>query len=138
MFVQSCVCIPLSHESLSPFLLFYFFVLFRLFIFHDRVARVDMPPPAGQFLAMSVFFYGMDCLHHLGPTKLAAWPNPSLAELRDASKAFCAMDWNLMMHEDEEAVSVQGLIFLTEIHAGNTCRALQLGFVEAIKPCQIL
>ncbi|CAM9975718.1 unnamed protein product, partial [Sphacelaria rigidula] len=53
-----------------------------------------MPPPKGQFLAMSVFFYGMHCLHHLGPAELTSWPSPSLAELRQATSEFCAMDWN--------------------------------------------
>lgn len=66
-----------------------------------------MPPPKGQFLAMSVFFYGMHCLHHLGPAELTSWPSPSLAELRQATSEFCAMDWNFMMHEDAESVSVR-------------------------------
>lgn len=64
-----------------------------------------MPPPRGEFVAMSVFFYAMHCLHDLGPAELPSWPNPSLAEIRSATEAFCAMDWKAMMHEDEAAVS---------------------------------
>lgn len=83
-----------------------------------------MPPPAGQFLAMSVFFYGMHCLHYLGPTKLTWWPSPSLAELRAASKAFCAMDWSMMMHEDEAAVSVH--VHMDKFRAPEAVSELQM------------
>lgn len=63
-----------------------------------------MPTPSGDFLAMSVFFYAMHCLHELGPGELTSWPSPSLNDLRDAAEAFCAMDWEALLQH--EAVSL--------------------------------
>ncbi|KAG5180166.1 nucleoside phosphatase family-domain-containing protein [Tribonema minus] len=57
------------------------------------VDGVAMPPVAGDFYAMSVFFYGLDCVRQLGPAPLAAWPRPSLAELTAAVDAFCGVPW---------------------------------------------
>ncbi|CAM9876068.1 unnamed protein product, partial [Ectocarpus sp. 8 AP-2014] len=55
-----------------------------------------MPALSGDFLAMSVFFYAMHCLHALGPAELAAWPRPTLFELRDAARGFCGMEWGAL------------------------------------------
>ncbi|CAN0339570.1 unnamed protein product, partial [Laminaria digitata] len=59
-----------------------------------------MPALNGEFLAMSVFFFAMHCLHELGPAELTAWPAPTLAELRTAAEGFCAMDWRALSLDD--------------------------------------
>ena len=59
-----------------------------------------MPALKGEFLAMSVFFFAMHCLHELGPAELTEWPAPSLAELREAAEGFCAMDWRALSLDD--------------------------------------
>lgn len=58
------------------------------------VDGVVMPNIKGDFMAMSVFFYGLDCVRQLGPYKLDTWPMPSLAELSAAVEEFCGMHWN--------------------------------------------
>lgn len=60
------------------------------------IGGVSMPALSGDFLAMSVFFYAMHCLHALGPAELAAWPRPTLSELRDAARGFCGMEWGAL------------------------------------------
>ncbi|CAM9919922.1 unnamed protein product, partial [Ectocarpus sp. 13 AM-2016] len=63
-----------------------------------RIGGASMPALSGDFLAMSVFFYAMHCLHALGPAELAAWPRPTLSELRDAARGFCGMEWGALQN----------------------------------------
>ncbi|CAN0564722.1 unnamed protein product, partial [Ectocarpus sp. 12 AP-2014] len=64
----------------------------------NRIGGANMPALSGDFLAMSVFFYAMHCLHALGPAELAAWPTPTLSELRDAARGFCGMQWGALQN----------------------------------------
>ena len=81
-----------------------------------------------RFVAMSVYFFALDCLRELGPhavrqvaqqhaktdgdgagTEEAAaaahvaleahWPSPSLEVIRAATRAFCSMEWNYIETE---------------------------------------
>jgi GDA1/CD39 (nucleoside phosphatase) family len=62
---------------------------------------VPMPTLKGDFFAMSVFFYGLDCVRELGPCSLeASWPRPSLHELQLAVEGFCSMDWSAVSHAE--------------------------------------
>lgn len=65
-----------------------------------------MPALSGEFLAMSVFFYATHCLHKLGPAGLSAWPTPTLVEMREAARDFCAMDWGAVQDRKVTAVHV--------------------------------
>ncbi|CBJ49083.1 conserved unknown protein [Ectocarpus siliculosus] len=76
------------------------------------IGGVSMPALNGDFLAMSVFFYAMHCLHALGPAELAAWPRPTLFELRDAARGFCGMEWRALQSR-KDAVSAQDVLFST-------------------------
>ncbi|CAM9423834.1 unnamed protein product [Chrysoparadoxa australica] len=61
------------------------------------IGDVAMPPISGDFYAMSVFFYGLDCVRQLGPVDLDhVWPTPTLAQLYEAVSGFCEMDWDHM------------------------------------------
>lgn len=57
------------------------------------LAGVEHPPLTGKFYAMSVYFYALDAVQHLGSVKLEHWPTPSLHELKQAVHSFCAADW---------------------------------------------
>ena len=96
VFVLCCVC---------------FFVCF----FSVRIGGVSMPEVSGDFLAMSVFFYAMHCLHELGPAELVAWPEPTLAEVRRAAEGFCAMEWEVLLEDHSVSLfpthSAQGPFF---------------------------
>jgi GDA1/CD39 (nucleoside phosphatase) family len=62
---------------------------------------VPMPALTGDFFAMSVFFYGLDCVRELGPCSLEhSWPKPSLHELQLAVEGFCSMDWSAVSHAE--------------------------------------
>lgn len=54
---------------------------------------VRHPPLTGQFLAMSVFFFALDCMKQLGPFDLPHWPSPSIDEIETAASKFCAQAW---------------------------------------------
>jgi len=54
---------------------------------------VRHPPLTGQFLAMSVFFFALDCMKQLGPFDLPHWPSPSIDEIETAASKFCAQSW---------------------------------------------
>jgi len=54
---------------------------------------VRHPPLTGQFLAMSVFFFALDCMKQLGPLDLPHWPSPSIDEIETAASKFCAQPW---------------------------------------------
>lgn len=60
-----------------------------------------MPAVRGEFLAMSVFYYAMHCLHELGPSPLTGWPSPSLAELRHAAEGFCSLNWGTLAGDED-------------------------------------
>lgn len=55
---------------------------------------VRHPPLTGQFLAMSVFFFALDCMKQLGPVELPHWPSPSIDEIEHAATKFCAQEWS--------------------------------------------
>ncbi|CAM9318790.1 unnamed protein product, partial [Discosporangium mesarthrocarpum] len=87
------------------------------------IAGVPMPPVRGDFIAMSVFFYALHCMRHLGPAELPHWPKPSMAELREATESFCAMDWDMIGKDHPEGVA---------LHAYTSKKGLPHRCVEAV------
>jgi len=86
----------------------------------QHASRPLVTPPTAvtstEFVAMSVYFFAVDCLRHLGPNFSAAasesypaassaisieaaqaislsWPQPSVSELTAAAVGFCAAPW---------------------------------------------
>lgn len=59
------------------------------------VGGVEHPPISGEFYAMSLFFFVMDCVRFFTNDEnlIQSWPNPSLHELSNAIESFCAKDW---------------------------------------------
>ena len=54
---------------------------------------IQHPPLNGRFYAMSVYFYALDAVQHLGSVKLKHWPTPTLYELKEAVESFCETHW---------------------------------------------
>lgn len=66
----------------------------------SHVGGVEHPPVQGKFFAMSLYFFGLDCLRELSTNNRTAraalnrsWPNPSLQELHDALDGLCSRTW---------------------------------------------
>ncbi|GAB5358048.1 hypothetical protein AAMO2058_000425500 [Amorphochlora amoebiformis] len=80
----------------------------------DSCYFANVPKPktssCGEFLAISLYFYAMDCLRHvsillskkedLSPAKLtqlrsftSAWPSPSIKEIEAAGEVFCSQTY---------------------------------------------
>ncbi len=59
------------------------------------VGGVEHPPISGEFYAMSLFFFVMDCVRFYTKDEdlILSWPKPSLHELSNAIESFCAKDW---------------------------------------------
>jgi hypothetical protein len=58
------------------------------------IDEIEHPAVRGHhFYAMSVYYYALDCMRHLGPADLDHWPSPSLDEIGAAAATFCSMDW---------------------------------------------
>ena len=59
------------------------------------VGGVKHPPIHGEFYAMSLFFFVMDCVRFYTKDEilLETWPNPSLHELSVAVDSFCSQHW---------------------------------------------
>lgn len=62
------------------------------------------PPLTGKFLAMSVFFFALDCMKQLGPFDMPHWPSPSIDEIERAAERFCAQEWGAL---NEQAAGQQ-------------------------------
>jgi len=60
------------------------------------VGGIEHPPVTGRFVAMSLYFFTLDCLRELtGHEELnASWPTPSIAELEAALSDLCERDWH--------------------------------------------
>jgi hypothetical protein len=58
------------------------------------VDGVEHPPIRGQFYGMSVYFFAIDAVRHLGKSNLHSWPTPSIDELEDAIHEFCLLQWD--------------------------------------------
>jgi len=64
------------------------------------VDSVRHPPLSGGFVAMSVYFFALDCMRVLieasegASDALPDWPAPSIRDLTQVSKRFCDMDWS--------------------------------------------
>lgn len=54
---------------------------------------IEHPPLRGPFYAMSVYFYALDAVRHLGDVDMPNWPTPTLTEMREAVQSFCSSDW---------------------------------------------
>ena len=67
------------------------------------VDGVEHPRLQGEFYAMSVYFYAIDCIRQHGTVDLLGWPNPTIDEIEEAVHAFCALDWP---HAQEHMLSV--------------------------------
>ncbi len=66
---------------------------------HDNdeyiVGGIQHPEIRGEFYAMSLFFFVMDCVREYTQDEILskAWPNPSLHELSMAVESFCSKHW---------------------------------------------
>lgn len=59
------------------------------------------PPVSGEFYAMSVYFYALDCIRHF--TDLSdKWPTPTINEIYDATFSFCSQNWTYMNEHGRE------------------------------------
>ena len=54
---------------------------------------IEHPPLRGPFYAMSVYFYALDAVRHLGDVDMPNWPTPTLTEIKEAVQSFCSNDW---------------------------------------------
>ena len=54
------------------------------------------PKIRGRFIAMSLYFFALDCLRVVGGDKSLAegWPRPTMNEVLHATEGFCAMEWS--------------------------------------------
>ena len=70
------------------------------------VGGIEHPPINGEFYAMSLFFFVMDCVRTYTQDKklLQSWPKPSLYELSVAIDSFCSKHWidDLMYEKGDE------------------------------------
>jgi Golgi nucleoside diphosphatase len=59
------------------------------------VGGIEHPPINGEFYAMSLFFFVMDCVrtYTKDETLLLSWPKPSIHELSAAVESFCSKHW---------------------------------------------
>eukprot|EP00551_Chaetoceros_affinis_P007341 CAMPEP_0203676228 /NCGR_PEP_ID=MMETSP0090-20130426/23926_1 /ASSEMBLY_ACC=CAM_ASM_001088 /TAXON_ID=426623 /ORGANISM="Chaetoceros affinis, Strain CCMP159" /LENGTH=712 /DNA_ID=CAMNT_0050542717 /DNA_START=348 /DNA_END=2486 /DNA_ORIENTATION=- len=59
------------------------------------VGGIEHPPISGEFYAMSLFFFVMDCVrtYTKDETLLRTWPKPSIHELSNAVESFCSKHW---------------------------------------------
>jgi len=59
------------------------------------VGGIEHPMIKGKFIAMSLFFFALDCLRELSDNdKLSlSWPNPSIEELGNALDGLCSRKW---------------------------------------------
>lgn len=55
---------------------------------------IEHPRVRGEFYGMSVYFFAIDCIRHLGSKHLHAWPNPTIDELDGAIHEFCGLEWD--------------------------------------------
>ncbi|GMI04710.1 hypothetical protein TrRE_jg4409 [Triparma retinervis] len=53
------------------------------------------PKIRGRFIAMSLYFFALDCLRVVGGDRQLAegWPRPTMNEVLKATEGFCGMDW---------------------------------------------
>ncbi|GKY95916.1 hypothetical protein MPSEU_000552200 [Mayamaea pseudoterrestris] len=73
----------------------------RFDLLGTHVGGIPHPPVRGnKFLAMSLYFFALDCLRELATNNLQAhailnesWPNPSMQELADALDGLCSRSW---------------------------------------------
>lgn len=58
------------------------------------IESIEHPSVRGHhFYAMSVYFYALDCMRHVGPYPIGSWPKPNLNELEMAAIQFCSWSW---------------------------------------------
>eukprot|EP00602_Paraphysomonas_sp_CaronLab_P008332 CAMPEP_0185022354 /NCGR_PEP_ID=MMETSP1103-20130426/5068_1 /TAXON_ID=36769 /ORGANISM="Paraphysomonas bandaiensis, Strain Caron Lab Isolate" /LENGTH=493 /DNA_ID=CAMNT_0027554387 /DNA_START=10 /DNA_END=1491 /DNA_ORIENTATION=+ len=56
--------------------------------------NIEHPPVDGLFFGMSLYYFALDCVRHLGLAELPNWPNSSVDELEEAALSFCGTDWD--------------------------------------------
>ena len=72
-----------------------------------RVGGVKHPALRGKFVAMSLFFFTLDCLRELSNHEALdlAWPTPSISELTSALDSLCERRWqevrSIFIHSNE-------------------------------------
>jgi len=108
---------------------------------------VKTPPVHGvSFVAMSVYFFALDCMRTLIQSELEHWPSPTLRELGEAAGDFCALDWSSVSQanhdwtwEDQlphrcfEAIYIVTILeyaFGFDPHARDITFALEVGGME--------
>jgi len=59
------------------------------------VGGIQHPPIKGKFIAMSLFYFGLDSLRELSNSEdlSLSWPNPSIEELGTALDGLCSRKW---------------------------------------------
>ena len=62
---------------------------------------VVVPPGAAdaEYVAMSVYFFALDCVRQLGEESIGEWPSPSVGDVQRAGDAFCAVPWARQQEE---------------------------------------
>jgi len=70
------------------------------------VGGIEHPPIKGKFIAMSLFYYSLDCLRELSNNdKLSlSWPNPSIEELGNALDGLCSRKWYGDLKENQQSL----------------------------------
>jgi len=69
------------------------------------IGGIKHPPVKGKFVAMSLFFFSLDCLRELSNNdKLSlSWPNPSIEELGNALDGLCSRKWYGDLEENQQS-----------------------------------
>ena len=60
------------------------------------VGGIKHPPLSGKYMAMSLYFFTLDCLRELSDKEHPInvhWPTPTIDELKHALESFCARSW---------------------------------------------
>ena len=60
------------------------------------VGGIKHPPISGKYMAMSLYFFTLDCLRELSDNDHPInvhWPTPTIDELKHALESFCARSW---------------------------------------------
>ena len=64
---------------------------------------VRHPRVRGRFIGMSLYFFALDCLRHVGGDDKVkvSWPRPSMKEVLSAAVEFCATPWDELENKAE-------------------------------------
>jgi hypothetical protein len=61
------------------------------------IGGIVHPPVSGEFYAMSVYFYALDCIRHFTiADSNVHWPRPTINEIYSSTISFCSQNWTYM------------------------------------------